>query len=64
MGPFQLADPTGPLAWADRHGLEAVVDELARVAETTGDPLADPADGLERRARSGGSFRSTDRPQA
>jgi 3-hydroxyacyl-CoA dehydrogenase len=46
----------GPMFWADRMGLRAVRDRLARYAEATGDANLKPAALIERLAQEGGSF--------
>jgi len=46
----------GPMFWADRQGLRAVRDKLARYAEATRDPNLQPAALIERLAAEGGSF--------
>ncbi|MCX8132833.1 MAG: 3-hydroxyacyl-CoA dehydrogenase NAD-binding domain-containing protein [Roseococcus sp.] len=46
----------GPMFWADRMGLKAVRDKLARYAEATGDANLKPAALIEKLAAEGGSF--------
>ena len=46
----------GPMFWADRMGLKAVRDKLARYAEATHDPNLKPAALIEKLAAEGGSF--------
>lgn len=46
----------GPMFWADRMGLKAVRDKLARYAEATSDPNLKPAALIEKLAAEGGSF--------
>jgi 3-hydroxyacyl-CoA dehydrogenase len=46
----------GPMFWADRMGLKAVRDKLARYAEATNDPNLKPAALIEKLAAEGGSF--------
>jgi 3-hydroxyacyl-CoA dehydrogenase len=48
----------GPMFWADRMGLKAVRDKLARYAEATGDANLKPAALIEKLAAEGGSFAS------
>jgi 3-hydroxyacyl-CoA dehydrogenase len=48
----------GPMFWADRIGLKAVRDKLARYAEATGDANLKPAALIEKLAAEGGSFAS------
>jgi 3-hydroxyacyl-CoA dehydrogenase len=46
----------GPMFWADRMGLKAVREKLARYAESTHDPNLKPAALIEKLAAEGGSF--------
>jgi 3-hydroxyacyl-CoA dehydrogenase len=48
----------GPMWWAERMGLRAVRDRLARHAEATGDANMQPAALIERLAKEGGTFAS------
>jgi 3-hydroxyacyl-CoA dehydrogenase len=53
----------GPMFWADRMGLRAVRDRLARYAEETGDPNLKPAALIEKLAKDGGSFATMNQRQ-
>ncbi|MBY0336207.1 MAG: enoyl-CoA hydratase/isomerase family protein [Acetobacteraceae bacterium] len=53
----------GPMFWADRMGLRAARDRLARYAEETGDPNLKPAALIEKLAKDGGSFAAMSQKQ-
>lgn len=53
------AFPKGPLAWADEHGLDGVVEALEMLHKSTGSPLTEPQQPLVERVEAGKLGRKT-----